>query len=157
MYNILHIVHSNSNTYTYTHIYIYICICIYVYMYICIYVYMYICIYVYMYICIYVYIHITLHIHLVHSIHISYPYEKNPAAAGDLHAGHFGRAPERHRAAEEAARRWETLSLGAPRKPGENVGKTWGKRGENHGKPGKSRGIGCFWLIFWILDLIGWA
>lgn len=31
--------------------------------------------------------------------------------AGDLHAGQFGRAPERHRAAEEAQRRWEVLSL----------------------------------------------
>lgn len=28
---------------------------------------------------------------------------------GDLHAGHFGRAPERHRAAEEVALRWEQL------------------------------------------------
>lgn len=31
--------------------------------------------------------------------------------AGDLHAGQFGRAPERHRAAEEVQRRWEVLSL----------------------------------------------
>jgi len=30
---------------------------------------------------------------------------------GDLHAGQFGRAPERHRAAEEAQRRWEVLKF----------------------------------------------
>lgn len=34
---------------------------------------------------------------------------------GDLHAGHFGRAPERHRAAEEAALRWEMLKSEAQR------------------------------------------
>ncbi|CAK9025299.1 Hypothetical protein SCF082_LOCUS17020 [Durusdinium trenchii] len=34
---------------------------------------------------------------------------------GDLHAGQFGRAPERRQAAEEAQRRWERLKLEAQR------------------------------------------
>lgn len=34
---------------------------------------------------------------------------------GDLHSGHFGRAPERHQAAEEAALRWEQLKSEAQR------------------------------------------
>lgn len=41
---------------------------------------------------------------------------------GDLHAGQFGRAPERRQAAEEAQRRWERLSLGWSGNPVEREG-----------------------------------
>ncbi|CAL1157863.1 unnamed protein product [Cladocopium goreaui] len=41
--------------------------------------------------------------------------ERTALLPGDLHAGHFGRAPERHRAAEEAALRWEMLKSEAQR------------------------------------------
>ena len=65
---------------------------------------------------------------------------------GDLHAGHFGRAPERHRAAEEAALRWEMLSLGGVKIP-------WGKPWRKPGKHADPMGIWGFSENF--LDLFG--